>query len=151
MLCCKLGQEKGHSLDSAKFQTAFNFLKRGDLETLPDGWIELEHGVRASIQRYTTRPAQELRFETHDKYMDLQYLGRGLEKIGVVCREGLTEETAYDAGDDVTFHRDPAQSGEVLLTAGDYVILTPEDAHKPRCAAGEEMPVFKVVIKIPAL
>ena len=57
-----------------KFQIAFDFLKRDDLASLPVGWIELEEGVRASIQRYTSFAWDANRFETHEKYFDVQYL-----------------------------------------------------------------------------
>lgn len=43
----------------------------------------------------------------------------------------------------------PERAGRALLRAGDYVVLAPEDAHKPRCLAGSAMPVRKIVVKVP--
>lgn len=37
----------------------------------------------------------------------------------------------------------------VYLEDGDYIILAPEDAHKPRLAAGEKMEIRKIVVKVP--
>lgn len=145
----KIGSEHKYDRITFKIQTALNFLHRDDLADLPEGWIELDNGVRASVQHYRTMAAETLDFETHEKFFDVQYLIEGVELIGVVGREGLVEKTPYDSTNDVTFYEEPVLSGAVLLRAGDYVILAPEDAHKPRCLAGEAMPVKKIVVKVP--
>ncbi len=138
-----------YDLTEPKFTIAFSFLNRTDLAGLPEGWIELDNGVRASVQHYTTMVADALSFETHERFFDIQYLIEGKEFVGCVSRKELVEKTAYNAENDITFYEEPALSGAVLLEAGDYVILAPEDAHKPRCIAGQAMPVKKIVIKVP--
>lgn len=149
MYSTRIGIEYKYDLSAPKFQTALTFLHRPGLAELPEGWIELDNGVRASVQHYTTMAAETLDFETHEKFFDVQYLIEGVELIGVVGREGLVEKTPYDTANDITFYEEPVLSGAVLLRAGDYVILAPEDAHKPRCLAGEAMPVKKIVLKVP--
>lgn len=144
-----LGNEYKYDLTAPKFQTAFAFLKRTDLAELAEGWYELENGVRASVQRYTTFPASELDFETHVDYFDVQYMVSGQEMIGVVNAEGLVSKVPYDKANDIEFYHEPAFSGVVFLRAGEYIVLAPEDAHKPRCAAGAPMAVNKIVVKVP--
>lgn len=144
-----LGSQYKYDLSRPEFKTAFDFLAESDLMGLPLGWIELPNGVRASVQRYTTSPASELLFETHEKYIDVQYMLLGEEVIGVVSREGLKACKAYDKAEDITFYSEPELKGEVLVRTGDILILTPEDAHKPRCAAGECSEVRKIVVKVP--
>lgn len=73
----------------------------------------------------------------------------GLEFIGVCGRNGLAATGAYDKDQDVTFYKEPEFSGQVLLRKDDYVVLSPEDAHKPRCLVGAAMPVTKIVVKVP--
>ena len=149
MQTTKLGLEYKYNFSTPKFRTAFAFLNRADLAELPEGWIELDNGVRASVQHYTTMEADALSFETHERFFDIQYLIEGKEFVGCVSRKDLVEKTPYDAENDITFYEEPALSVSVLLEAGDYVILAPEDAHKPRCIAGQAMPVKKIVIKVP--
>jgi YhcH/YjgK/YiaL family protein len=48
----------------------------------------------------------------------------------------------------VVFYSDPDLYGQVLLREGDLIVVAPEDAHKPRCAAGAPAPVQKVVVKV---
>ena len=138
-----------YDFSAPKFQTAFAFLRRDDLASLPVGWVELENGVRASVQRYCTAPAEGKRFETHEKYFDVQYLVSGMEKLGVCARCDLPASDPYQADNDIQFYAEPKCAGSVLLHAGDFVIFAPEDAHKPGCIAGEAMDVQKIVVKVP--
>lgn len=149
MLNSVLGQEGRYDLTAPKFQTALAFLKRDDLASLAEGWYELDNGVRASVQRYTTIPAEQLDYETHVKYYDVQYMVNGVEIVGVVDATGLAATTDYDPKEDIQFFKTPALAGGVLLRTGDCVVLAPQDAHKPRCAAGEPMAVNKIVVKVP--
>lgn len=145
-----IGNEYKYDLTNAAFQTAFAFLRRDDLAALPEGWIDLGGGVRASLQHYETMDPATLSFETHERFFDIQYLVEGEELLGVCTRQGLVVRTPYDPDNDVTFYQDPALAGQVLLRAGDYVIFAPEDAHKPRCQAAAPMAVKKIVVKVPA-
>ncbi len=144
-----IGNEYKYDLGNPAFKTAFAFLRRKDLASLPEGWISLDNGVRASVQHYATMNPATLSFETHEKFFDIQYLVEGIEYLGICTRQGLVEKTPYDTANDVTFYEDPAQAGQVLLHAGDYVIFAPEDAHKPRCFVEEPLSVKKIVVKVP--
>lgn len=77
-----IGTEYKNDLANSKFRTSFAFLNRADLAGLPEGWIELDNGVRASVQHYTTMEADALSFETHERFFDIQYLIEGKR----VCR-----------------------------------------------------------------
>lgn len=138
-----------YDLGAPGFKRAFEFLRSEGLLDLPEGWIDLGGGVRASVQRYVTSPAEELSFETHDRHFDVQYILSGRELLGVREREGLTPSAPWDEGEDITFYEEPSEWGGLLLTAGDAAILSPQDAHKPRCAAPEPSQVRKIVVKVP--
>ena len=149
MLSFKNGFEYKYDFTEKKFQLAFEFLKRKDLADLEPQWIELGEGVRASIQRYDSFAWDANRFETHEKYFDVQYVIEGSEYCGVCLREGLKVAIPYDADGDITFYDDPDHYGKVLLNSGDLIVLGPEDVHKPRCAVDKPMPIKKVVVKVP--
>ncbi|MBQ7644476.1 MAG: YhcH/YjgK/YiaL family protein [Spirochaetales bacterium] len=150
MYSLKNGLEFKYDLSEKKFRIAFDFLKRKDLAELPVGWIELGEGVRASVQRYDSFGWDENRFETHEKYFDVQYVIEGMEYCGVCKREELGPvAVAYDEANDIEFYEEPIHSGKVFLNAGDFIVLAPEDAHKPRCAVDKPMPIKKIVVKVP--
>ena len=150
MYSVKNGFEYKYDFTAKKFRIAFEFLKRKDLAELPVGWIELGEGVRASIQRYDSFRWNDNRFETHEKYFDVQYVIEGMELCGVCDRSELGKVAVpYSPENDITFYEEPLHYGTVFLNAGDLIVLGPEDAHKPRCAVGEPMPIKKVVVKVP--
>ena len=130
MVSNRIGLEYKYDFSSPKFRTAFEFLSRKDLGSLPLGWIDLDNGVRASVQGYETIAPAEGFYETHEKYFDIQYVVSGKEYVGVTTRDGLKVKTPYDKD-------------------GDYIILAPEDVHKPRLTAGEKVTVKKIVVKVP--
>ena len=150
MYSFKAGQEYKYDFTAPEFRTAFGFLHRTDLADLPVGWIQLDNGVKASIQRYDSFRWDENRFESHEKFFDVQYVIEGMEICGVCDRsECKNVAVPYDEDNDVTFYDEPGHFGTVFLNAGDFIVLAPEDAHKPRCAAGESVPIKKVVVKVP--
>lgn len=133
-----------------KFQKAYEFLRRADLAQLAPGDHPIDGDeVYANVQHYTTVPASEAKFESHDRYFDIQYMVEGCERFGYIPREELAP-APYMADRDLTFYdQDPQDKASyVLLRAGDCAIVPPEDAHKPRCAAGEPMAVKKIVVKV---
>ena len=86
MVLRKLGLEDKHDTSSEKFRISFDFLRRKDLLDLEEGWINLEEGVRVSVQRYESLDEDEADYETHDRYIDIQYIIGGEEYCGVCKR-----------------------------------------------------------------
>lgn len=130
-----------------KFTAAYKWLAETDIVALEEGSYPVMEGVTANVQKYTTFPASEGNFETHDKFFDIQYVASGIEEFGICKREGLVEKYRIE-DNDVIFYEDPEFSGTVILKEGDLIIVAPEDAHKPRCAAGAPCPIVKVVVKV---
>ena len=130
-----------------KFRAAYKWLAKTDLDHTPVGSYPICDGVTANVQEYDTFPASEGSFETHDAYFDIQYVISGKEQFGYCKREGLVLKQDVPEND-VKFYEEPALSGSVLLLPGDLIVVAPEDAHKPRCAAGAPEFVRKVVVKV---
>lgn len=132
-----------------KFRKAYAFLRRSDLADLPAGTTPIDGDeIFANIQHYTTTPAEELQFESHDSYFDIQFIVEGEELFGYAARDGLEVSVPYDAQKDLTFYHDPETPGYILLKKGDFAVVPPEDAHKPRCALDKPCAVKKIVIKV---
>ncbi|MEG1270516.1 MAG: YhcH/YjgK/YiaL family protein [Ruthenibacterium sp.] len=134
---------------SEKFTRAYKWLAETDVAALTEGAypIGTDGAVTANVQIYTTFSANEGKFETHDRYFDIQYMAEGKEQFGICKRDGLCAEKAVPEND-IVFYKEPALSGTVLLLPGDLIVVSPEDAHKPRCCAGAPETVKKVVIKV---
>ena len=153
MFFCNVSIAEKYNYLDEKFTVAYKWLAETDIKNLPEGFYPLMgDDVIAGVQEYSTSPWEERRFETHEKYFDIQYMVTGDEMFGdemfgVCKRDGLKEIDRIDEND-VVFYSDPDLYGQVLLREGDLIVVAPEDAHKPRCAAGAPAPVKKVVVKV---
>jgi biofilm protein TabA len=122
------------------------FLAETNLAGLAQGRHELD-GTRlyALVSDYTPKPPAEGRWEAHRRYLDLQYVVSGVERMGVVPIDRLRAGD-YDADRDMLWL---SGAGDFLtFGAGQFMILWPGDAHMPGIDAGEAGPVRKVVVKI---
>lgn len=122
------------------------FLAETDLASLAPGRHELD-GKRlfALVSDYTSKPPAEGRWEAHRRYLDLQYVVSGVERMGVALIDRLTAGD-YDADRDLLWL---SGTGDFLaFGAGQFMILWPGDAHMPGIDAGVPGPVRKVVVKI---
>lgn len=147
MFFAPLGLATKYNYLDDKFRAAYKWLAETDLDHTPVGSYPVCDGVTANVQEYDTFPASEGSFETHDAYFDIQYVISGKEQFGYCKREGLVLKQDVPEND-VKFYEEPALSGNVLLLPGDLIVVAPEDAHKPRCAAGAPEFVRKVVVKV---
>lgn len=131
-----------------KFLAAYKWLEETDIAPLCDGnYPIIGDEVYASVQSYTTIEPSEGAYETHEKFFDIQYIVSGREKFGICKREGLIVKEII-AERDLIFYEEPEMDGSVLLLPGDFIVVAPEDAHKPRLNAGEPCEVKKVVVKV---
>lgn len=141
--------EKYNYLDD-KFKKVFAFLRDTDLASLPVGKTEIDGDeVYASVQSYTTMTPDECAFESHHEYFDVQYVVEGEESFGYEPIDNLTPSMDYDAERDLIFYNEPADAGCVILKAGDFAIVAPEDGHAPRrMTKNGPCLVKKIVVKV---
>jgi YhcH/YjgK/YiaL family protein len=98
------------------------------------------------VQQYQTKPLAEGKWESHRKYIDVQYVEEGVERIGWTPVAGLTVTEPYDEAKDIAFYQ--GDGDFVTVPAGSFVILFPDDAHMPGIAVDKPSPVKKVVVKV---
>ena len=110
---------------------------------------ELKNGIFASVESYTTKSFSDALFESHRKYIDIQVVLSGEEKIGWHPVDGLTPETEYDEKKDIIFYQMTAPYGWTRLEPGIFAVYFPDDAHLPQVQAVQPVQVKKAVIKIP--
>lgn len=131
-----------------KLKAGLKWLAETDIASLADGkYLVLGDEVIADVQTYETQPVEARRFEMHDKFFDIQYVAEGEEFFGVCSREGLKITEAHPERD-TYFIEAPAKYSMVLLKAGEFIIVAPEDAHMPKCCVDSPAGVRKVVLKV---
>lgn len=120
-------------------QTDFSSMENGKYEILKDK-------VFAIVQDYNTKHENIAKFEAHRKYIDIQYIIKGQEKIGVAQIEGYTAIGDYDEEKDIIFFNGKA-TDFITMKEGDFAIFFPQDLHMPSVAINESSYVKKVVVK----
>jgi biofilm protein TabA len=120
-----------------------------DLSALPLGKFAIEGDrVFGIVMEYQTRTPAETKWETHRKYIDIQLMLAGEEKMAFCDIAGLSEIDPYDAEKDATFYHPPAESKSLSVAANQFTIFFPHDAHAPSQMIDSPGPVRKLVIKV---
>lgn len=148
MILDALSQWRRYASLNPRFARAFAFLEQVTPETA-DGRHEIDgDAMFALVQRYETRLAAG-QPEVHRRYIDIQFIVRGREVIQWAPLATLTEVTKpYDDVKDAAFFAATAGMVPVRLTAGQFAIFFPDDAHAPCCVCDEPESVMKVVVKV---
>ena len=138
--------KKKYLSSDAPILTVLDFIKNTDFDKMSDGRLNITDTIWANLQTYETK--QEALFEAHRDYIDLQYLISGQEKIGVVSYSKCKTEIEYDKDKDIEFLN--SLEGEYIeMSSGHFLILYPDDAHKPSISIEQPLTVRKLVAKIP--
>ena len=129
-----------------RFERAFNFIQSPEFSTLPAGKYELDgKQLYVGIDEYTTKADGKGKWESHRKYIDIQLVIEGTERV-CLAPLGKMQQGEYDPTKD--FLPLSGQGEFLTLRPGEFMILFPQDAHMPSMAVGSPMPVKKAVVKV---
>ena len=150
MIFDRLDQSDLYSRLGDRFAAGFAYLRSTDLVALPDGRYSIRgDDVFAIAQTYTTKPPGQGRWEAHRHHADIQFIVRGVERMGVTPLPGMKLLPPYDPQKDVEFYAGDSTAGEVFtVAAGQFALFLPHDAHMPSLMLETPAEVKKVVIKV---
>ena len=132
---------------SNNMQKGLVWLENTDLKNIEDGKYEIDgEDVYASVQTYETK--ENAKYESHWKYIDIQYMIKGKEKIGVTDLNNCTTCIEYDSERDLEFYDINCKEEYLNLKENDFLIFYPQDAHKPSISIETSSTVKKVVVKV---
>jgi YhcH/YjgK/YiaL family protein len=138
-----------YQINKTYWDKAFTFLKERNLETIEKGKHPIDgDNVFASVTEDPSKDFDKTNWESHRKYIDLQCIITGEEKMGVspVSKSTVTKE--YDDKKDVANYT--AEGKFYTGGPGTFFIFFPSDAHRPNITPGGNKVVKKIVIKIRA-
>lgn len=135
---------------SEHLKAALRWLAETDFSKLPNGRHELE-GNRMFVMIFEgeTRPAAELKAESHGAYIDVQYVIEGEEVIGYARRtekQIITDNRMEQ--DDAFLYKELVDEMNLILRKGTYAVFFPADLHRPWCSLNETGKLRKAVVKI---
>lgn len=134
-----------------RIDKALSYLSSTDFSSLSDGTYFIEdENIYAMIQSFHVSDPIDVEFETHKKYLDIQYVLSGILEIKVTERNLLIPCTEYDQENDVIFYKRVESDTHLRLYPGEYAILFPTDAHRMVCFPKDGQPadIRKVVVKV---
>jgi len=147
MIKDKLKNAKIYYNLSENLKKGLQWLEKTNLDQLADGRYEIDgNDVYASIQTYETKI--DAKYESHRKYVDIQYIVNGKEKIGVTDLSNCITCIEYDSERDLEFYDIILEKKYIELSEGTFAIFYPHDAHKPSIAIKTPAEVKKIVVKV---
>ena len=133
---------------SQRIDEALKYIKNLDAASLTSGKYVVNDDFFYIVQEYDTKSPEQGRYESHKKYVDIQYLVEGCEYIAVTATAFLEPDGSYNEDTDVQFLKDAKYASNLLLTSGKYAILYPKDAHKPGLTVDKVTKVKKILGKV---
>ena len=139
-----IGKYRGQSIWLDK---AISFLETTDLKSLPIGRTAIEKDkVFVNVMEAEAREEDELKFEIHKKYMDIQIDIEGSENIKI----GFDiKNTIDDYKEEIDFGTvDCTESITCRLGKERFIICMPDEPHKPGIATSDNTYLKKCVVKV---
>ena len=137
--------EKYYNL-SAGIKKTFLYIKENDLQSMADGKYMIDGAkLYINVNTYTTKDSAD--WEVHKKYIDVQYIISGEEKIGICNKEICTDKISYDKDRDIEFF-DGDGGDFITMKTGDFMVIFPDEIHKPGMKLNSNSRMKKAVIKL---
>lgn len=134
---------------SEKIKIGLEYLENNNLKDTPNGKYEiLGQDVFINVQDYNSKPEVQGKWEAHRKYIDIQFMIKGSEKIGVGEIQDYQTTEPYSDENDVEFLKTDKPQQFITMDENDYIILYPHDVHMPQICINEPSYVKKAVLKI---
>lgn len=111
-------------------QQAISIISAIDINTIENGKYQVADDFYYNVFEYEPKPETEIDYEAHRKYIDIQCVARGVDKLMVTDIHDLKARTEYDAEKDVIFYHNNDNQAGTILRPGSIVVLYPKDAHK---------------------
>jgi YhcH/YjgK/YiaL family protein len=125
---------------------ALKFLLENDLTSLPAGRLDIDgDNLYALVQEYVTKPVEQGIWEAHRKYIDVQHMVSGTERMGVANLRTMQLGEYIPEKD---FQPMSGTGNHLDVFAGAFVIFFPDDAHMPGLQASQPEAIRKVVLKV---
>lgn len=138
---------------NSDIKKGLKYVRDTNFDELENGRYEVfEDKIYAVIQEYNTKPEEECKFEAHRKFVDIQFVISGEEKMGTGNLDDFEETTDYNDEKDIVFLNTKSGSNEkvkfIQVREKEFAIFYPQDAHMPCIAMDKPSSVRKVVVKV---
>ncbi|HNC23653.1 MAG TPA: YhcH/YjgK/YiaL family protein [Opitutaceae bacterium] len=149
MILDTLDQASTYHALSPRFAAAFAFLRTVNERTTVGRHEIAGDDIYAFVQQHATTPVEKRVYESHRRYIDIQYMVRGRELMYWAPLPLLKTVTMpFDAEKDAALYALIPEGVPVRVTPGQFAIFFPEDGHIPSCSWDAPAEILKVVVKV---
>jgi len=135
--------------NKTKWDKVFTFLKTTDLSKLEVKRHDIDgSNSYAIVSEYLTKNEEDVKFEAHKKYIDVQHVISGVEQMSIASvsmKKDILEP--YDETKDIEIST-VTKCSSYNATPDKIFIFFPSDIHRPGVKVGENAQVKKVVVKV---
>lgn len=142
--------ERQYRTNPIWWDKTFEFLKTHDLADLvPGRYVIDQDNVIAFVSEVSTKNKNEVAWETHANFNDLQYIIKGKAKMGVTSITNSSVKVAVPYNDKSDTETYTLSGGEYYdAEQGAFFIFSPKDIHRPAFKAKGYDVVKKILIKV---
>lgn len=139
-----------HVIYPKAIQEVINFLKEQDFLSMKAGVYEIESQMKIlQVIELETKPYEIGKFESHEKFIDIQFLVKGSERIGFAPRFENQKPTEEILERDLYFYEENIKNETMLMmNEGDFAVFFPGDLHKPGLQVNGMQKIKKIVMKV---
>jgi len=139
--------ERQYESNKELWDKAFSYLGDEKLSTIAPGKYPIDgDNVFAIITLGAPKKLEDVKWESHRKYIDLQYVIRGKIKIGVSPVSAAKVTEPYGDSRDAANYT--AEGKYLTATPKEFFLFFPQDAHRPDIKIDGADTLKKLVIKI---
>lgn len=110
--------------------------------------IVLDENCFILEQAYITKDKKDCFFESHRKYIDIQYIFEGSEIMEVENINKLQTTQEYNESLDFAKYEQKPNSSTLIINENELAIFYPNDAHMPCIKVDNNQKIIKAVFKI---
>ncbi len=131
-----------------RINKAIDYISKLDFQNLKRGKYEVSPTFFYTVQEYVAFGEEESKYESHRKFIDIQWVYEGIERLFVSDIYNMFPSDSYDEEKDIIHYYTSNNLTSMILFPGSCVILFPKDAHKPERYLNRTCVVKKVVGKL---
>ncbi|MCT7910049.1 YhcH/YjgK/YiaL family protein [Arcobacter lacus] len=149
-----------NQITDSKFEKAFSYIEKlqdknsKEYQSLKN--IELDNCNKIVLdgncfvleQAYVSKDKKDCFFESHKKYIDIQYIFYGTELMEVGNINNLEIIQEYNESLDYAKHAQFVNSSSLLIRENELAIFYPSDAHMPCIKVDKNEKIIKAVFKV---
>lgn len=147
MIIDKLNNFCNYKFNNRNIIKALEMLSNGDFNNKEPGKYTIKNDeIYLYVNMYKTKSKFKSKPEQHKKYIDIQYVAVGNEKLGYAPHSKQKNIKKYDAKSDVVFY--DCEMSYINFTKGMFAVINTNEIHQPGILLKKPQHVKKYVIKI---